>query len=298
MSKVVVLGTEGAGKTVFVTCLAKFLQQRELGIVLDPKDTDTQRYIERAWKRLQEADWPPATPPGQFCVLNWQLIFSGKQPLDFSLIDPPGHDIRRLFSENGDLANLPPDLQPLAEQVATADFVILLANLADFLGDPDDDRRLVSEMALKFVLEHIAARERYWDPPVNVALVFTQADQFPDELMGARAPLSVVRKHLPLVFQSPAFQSMVADDVFAIAAVNKTRLIISSDDQARRVPEAGFASEGFELLMNWIHRETDAIAEHYQKIWKRRQRGELLEGAGWTALVLVLGYFFLRVLFR
>jgi hypothetical protein len=277
--------------------LAKFLQQRDLGIVLDPKDTDTQRYIERAWKRLQEADWPPATPPGQCCVLNWQLIFAGKQPLDFSLIDPPGHDIRRLFSENGDLANLPPDLQPLAEQVATADFVILLANLVDFLGDPDDDRRLVSEMAIKFVLEHVAARQRYVDPPINVALVFTQADQFPDELMGASAPLSVVRKHLPLVFQSPAFQTLVATNVFAVAAVNKTRLIISPDDQARRVPEAGFASEGFELLMNWIHRKTDAIAEHYQGLSQQRRWGELLEGAGWTAVVLVLGYYALRALF-
>lgn len=287
MSKVVILGTEGAGKTVFVTCLAKYLQQRDCGIILDPKDTDTQRYIERAWKRLQEADWPPATPPGQFCVLNWQLIFTGKQPLDFSLIDPPGHDIRRLFSENGDLANLPPDLQPLAEQVATADFVILLANLADFLGDPDDDRRLVSEMALKFVLEHIAARKRDLNPLGNVALVFTQADQFPDQLTGGHATRSVVRRHLPLVFQSPAFQSMVANNVFAVAAINKTRLIISPDDQACRVPEAGFASEGFGRILNWIDRRTHAIAEHQE----RQKDRDLWRVIGRIVLVLLVGYF-------
>ena len=135
MSKVVVLGTEGAGKTVFVTCFAKFLQHHDLGVVLDPQDTDTQRYVEREWKRLQNGDWPPATPPGQFCVLNWRLIFSGKPPLDFSLIDPPGHDIRRLFAESGQLTDLPPDLEPLASQVSMAEFVIVLANLADFLGD-------------------------------------------------------------------------------------------------------------------------------------------------------------------
>ena len=293
MSKVVVLGTEGAGKTVFVTCLAKFLHQREreLGIVLDPKDTDTMRYIERAWKRLQEADWPPATPPGQFCVLNWQLTFSGKPLLDFSLIDPPGHDIRRLFSENGDLANLPPDLQPLAEQVATADFVILLANLADFLGDPDDDRRLVSEMAIKFVLEHIAARDA--DPRVNVALVFTQADLFSDELMGASAPRSVVRKHLPLVHQSPAFQTLVANNIFAVSAVDKTRLIISSNDDARRVPDASFTSEGFELILNWLRHCLDAR----ERFWKDAETREKNREFWWTvfwAMVVFVGLFFLH----
>ena len=292
MSKVVVLGTEGAGKTVFVTCLAKFLQQQpDLGVVLDPQDTDTQRYIERAWKRLQNGDWPPATPPGQFCVLNWRLSFAGKQPLDFSLIDPPGHDIRRLFAENGQLTDLPPDLQPLAQQVASADFVIVLANLADFLGDPDDDRRLVSEMSIKFVLEHLAARE-YRE--VNVALAFTQADQFQDKLTGARAPLAVVRKYLPLVFQSPAFQSLVADNVFAVAAVNKTRLIIASDDQARRVPDANFASEGFELLINWIHRRTDAIEEQWQGALQRGRKKELLENAFWVVLYIVVGFFLFR----
>ncbi len=38
-----------------------------------------------------------------------------------------------------------------------------------------------------------------------------------------------LQEHLPLVFQSPAFQSMVAANAFAVAAVNKTRLIVSPE---------------------------------------------------------------------
>jgi len=250
MKQIAVLGTEGAGKTVFVTCLAKKLQGKSAAGILEPTDLETQRYVERAWQQLLSGDWPPATTPGQIPVLNWKLRFGQGAAMPFQVVDPPGHDLRRLFAQDGRLEKIPGNLQSLAQTVSDASIILLLVNLGDLVGEGDGERRLVTELVIKFVLDSLLRRsDRH---PPDVALVLTQCDLFPQEVVSPRSPRAAVEKYLPLVAQSEAFHALVAGRIFPVAAINKTQVVVDDDGRARRVPDRRFQTVGFAPLIEWM----------------------------------------------
>ena len=252
MPSVAVVGTEGAGKTVFLTCLIKHAQQSGQGISFDPQSAQAQLYIDRVWRRLRDQDWPPSTTAGQLPIFEWTLNLPGLASLPLRLIDPPGHDLRRIFSADANLAEIPPELQQLAATVASSNIVILLINLGDFLGTPEGDRRRMSELAIKFVLDAMARRQ----PAPRVALVFTQADRFPADLKPfVDDPWSVLKQHLPLVYQSVIHHPYYMSGgirAFIVSAVNKTRFTVDENGVARHFPAPDFQSEGFDGLLQWL----------------------------------------------
>lgn len=249
---IAIVGTEGAGKTVFVASLIKHVQQSGQGITFDPQSAQAQLYVDRVWRKLQDQDWPPSTPAGQLPIFEWTLNLPGLAPLPFRLIDPPGHDLRRIFSADANLAEIPSELQLLASTVASSGIVILLVNLADFLGTPDGDRRRMSELAIKFVLDSLVRRQ----PTPRVALVFTQADRFPADLKPfVDDPWSVLKQHLPLVYQSVIHHPYYMSGgirAFIVSAVNKTRFTVDENGVARHFPAPDFQSEGLDSLLQWL----------------------------------------------
>lgn len=258
MPSIVIVGTAGAGKTVFVTCLAKCVQQGDKGVILDPQNSQTQCYVEEVWSTLQGGDWPPNTPPGLLPTLDWHLILPNCAPLDVRLFDPPGHDIRQLMAKGATLTEIPAQLVPLASSILTADIVILLVNLADVLGAPNDPLRIVSELVIKFVLDVIDRR----DVPKRAALVFTQADQYPELLRANVALASVAQKHLPLVHQTLGARPWC--QLFAVAAVAHTRATVDANGIARRFPVPGFQSQGFDPLLSWIKSRAKELHDREQ----------------------------------
>ena len=281
---IAVMGTEGAGKTVFMACLIKHAQQAGQGVTFDPQSAEAQLYVDTVWRRLRDQDWPPSTPAGQIPVFEWTLNLPGVTALPFRLIDPPGHDLRRIFSADANLASSPPDLQELASTVATSDIVILLVNLADFLGTPEGDRRRMSELAIKFVLDAMVRRQ----PTPRVALVFTQADRFPADLKPfANDPWSVLKQHLPLVYQSVIHHPYYMSGgirAFIVSAVSKTRFTVDENGVARHFPAPDFQSEGFDSLLQWLQWAAQPPRWDWEKIkpWVN---------AIWISLVIL---FFLR----
>ncbi len=251
MPSIAVLGTEGTGKTVFAACLVKHVQRAGNGAAFDPQSAVTQKYVEGVWRTLRGGDWPPATPAGQLSVLEWILHLPELPPLPFRLIDPPGHDIRRLFSDNAHLAEVPSGLQALAHAVHSADLILVLVNLADFLGDPDPNRRVGSELVVKFLLDQLARRPA----PPRVALVFTQADRFPDVFRGEADAGAIVAAHLPLVYQAvlhnPFYMSGGLQP-FVVASVGQTTIVVDQNGKARPVPAPKFRSDGLDAVLDWI----------------------------------------------
>ena len=91
---IIIIGPEGAGKTVFVTMLDNYLiNHKKLGLVFRAQDIYTKQYVANELRRLQTGDWPASTPGGRIISLNWKLLY--KNEISYvSLIDPSGQDIR------------------------------------------------------------------------------------------------------------------------------------------------------------------------------------------------------------
>jgi len=69
-NKISIIGTNGVGKTVFVTVWSKSLEKREKGKPFIVPTPLTYAYIERNWlQRLKKGLWPESTPQTEFVEL-------------------------------------------------------------------------------------------------------------------------------------------------------------------------------------------------------------------------------------
>lgn len=251
--RIAVIGTEGSGKTVLVATLAKrFSVTSKDGFFLSPIDNTTHRYVERMWLILNQGDWPPSTPAGQVIELKWRLLCNGSVPFECQvrLIDCAGQDLRRIFADDDSVEvdpAAPRHLRELAEYLHSAEIVICLVNLKDFLGEGDPERRLDNEVVLMSALRRLSATR---DRNCRLYLLFTQIDQY----RGFRAEYGgwpgVVKKFLPYVHGEHVARELV--QVGAVAAVNDTQVSRDLDGTPRRVPRPGFESKGLDDLIRNI----------------------------------------------
>ena len=257
---IAVIGMEGAGKTVLVTTLAKRLSTIDArGVFLNPQGVKTLKYVEHVWNILQSGDWPPSTTPGEKFELSWKLEIVGVLECDLRLVDVAGQDLRQLFGDEqiSSAGSLSGHLQSLAEYCRSADIVLFLLNLRDFIGEGDADRRAADEAAIKSAMDYLRADGR----PRRVCLVLTQEDQY-RELAREHGGWRELLKHcVPYVFGAHiAVKNMIA---FPVAAVAETTVVIDDHGIARRVPKPGFTSAALEKLVKWL---TDQVREVYQEL--------------------------------
>jgi GTPase SAR1 family protein len=167
------IGTEGSGKTVLLTVLAKRLSQFHNGIFLNPVGTKPAKYIEDCWNKLQSKDWLPSTSPGALFDLCWTLkIRERKCPL--RLIDSAGQDLLKLFHDEGYADPTLSETDKLfIAYLQKSTILLLLINLRDFLDEPDLNQKFHKQMTLKNVLETLETQPI----PKKIAIVFTQYDQ-------------------------------------------------------------------------------------------------------------------------
>lgn len=269
MPNIAVVGTDGSGKTVFITTLAKrFSTDNALGAFMDPRTRRTVLYVEQAWETLSNSEWPASTSPGELFDLRWQIKW-GWLAGDIRLVDCAGHDLRLLFAgadEQTPVENLPSHLKELREYCLSAHILLLMINLKDFMGESNVERRVANEWALKYLLDSWTCRTRG-----RCALVFSQVDQYKAEVHREGGWKAVVKRYLPNVYGAHLGNGNIA--VMAVASVNETT--VTSD--GHRVPARGFSSHGLEAMVTWIGQQIRSVVEEEQQREAEEQRQSAIQ---------------------
>lgn len=258
MTTIALVGTESSGKTVLVAALARQYHTADARFFLEPKNAATLKYTTNILQLLDDSDWPPATAPGTTTELSWTVHdHSAGTKHDLRLLDPSGADVRALFGVDrpGTTDDLPAPVRHLADFGKSADSVLLLANLGDFVGEGDGQRRAENEWVLKHAMSSLGSSGK----ARRFGLVFTQVDLYQGERLRHRSWSDVARERLPMVHGAYLAPGKVP--IFEVESVGKTRVFVDESGWPRRVPEHGFTSEGLDALMDWILRKKGLLAK-------------------------------------
>ena len=247
MPTIAVVGTEGSGKTVLLTTLAKRFSDGTGGIIISPQNRATNKFVEEVWTTLNSKEWPPTTPPGDLIQLHWKVEVGKGQVGHMTVNDCAGQDLRYLFAEEGVTdPTLGPKIRALVESVQKADVVLFVVNLRDFVAENDRERLTDNQWFLQHAMEFIKRSGAH----KQFCLVFTQADQYPTYLKQHGSWKEVARSRLPQVFGAYLKQGRV--EVIGVSAVRETVIVDDPIAGARRVPKPQFTSEGIDALGQWI----------------------------------------------
>lgn len=267
--KIAVIGTEGSGKTVFTVVLAhRFGLKTSTPIRLDPTSRKTQKFVRESFDLLNGTHGPPqwlgSTDPGTLFELEWNLYVGDARQFTLRLIDAAGQDFRLLF---GEAAALQADTlnvvhRRLVEYAEDADILIVTVNLADFVGEPDADRRESSEWTLKFALDYLMNHGRQ---PKRVLLLFTQKDRYSRYNLLLGDWVKVAETYLPI--REGGFS------VGAVAAVAET--ILDPSGESGPIPKPGFVSSGLTETLTWIFEQAQDVAEGHAQGLAEERRSEL-----------------------
>ena len=266
---IAVIGTEGSGKTVLITTLAKRLSVIDSrGIFFNPKDSKTLKYVEKVWSTLQSEKWPPSTPPGDLFSLAWKLEIVGEFECDLRLVDTAGQDLRILFGDDQiySLESLPSHLQDLARYCRESDIILFPINLKDYLGQDKSEQRTANEAAMKAAMDYLESKVG----SRKVCLVFTQSDLYQDYADKLGGWSNVAAEAFPYIYGAHVHGRKV--EIIPVSAVAKTKVVVDKDGTPRRVPVEGFQSEGLDNLVNWLI----AQVKKTKKEEERNERGEKL----------------------
>lgn len=246
---IAVIGTEGSGKTVLITTLAKRLSVIDSrGIFFNPKDSKTLKYVEKVWSTLQSEKWPPSTPPGDLFSLAWKLEIVGQFECDLRLVDTAGQDLRILFGDDQiySLESLPSHLQDLARYCRESDIILFPINLKDYLGQDKSEQRTANEAAMKAAMDYLESKVG----SRKVCLVFTQSDLYQDYADKLGGWSNVAAEAFPYIYGAHVHGRKV--EIIPVSAVANTKVVVDKDGTPRRVPVKGFQSEGLDNLENWL----------------------------------------------
>lgn len=246
MPNIAIIGTNGAGKTVFITILARHLNERPVDdFVLDP-EPKTFKYIEKNWRALNHWEWPGHTTAGNPVDLRWKFTLSmshGPVSGEMQVIDAPGHDIRSIFADDNVTAldAMPAAQKSLAEYCRDADVAVFVADLNDYIPKPDGEE-VEDETILKSAMDFLRKHSKKY------CLILTKEDLFRDFIAQEGGLESVAAKYLKSVYRSHLKSGIPC---FPISCVNKTETLVDGES-IRTVPTPGFGSDGLEPFVEWL----------------------------------------------
>lgn len=252
---IAIIGTEGSGKTVLITALARALDGFSSGgAFLDPQGAATIRYVAQALNTLMSGEWPKSTAPGELFNLRWKLRVDGEPDCAVRLVDAAGQDLRQLFGDERiqQPEELKGSLRTLAAYCRSADIVLFLINLKDFDGQPDPLKRTDNELAIKLAMDYLCVDDR----PRRFCLIFTQADLYSEaaQVRGGWTALAV--EMIPIIsgayLRPSGTPASRVVPVFPVSAVNRTRIEVDEKGIPRRVPHPPFGSDGLEPVVAWL----------------------------------------------
>jgi hypothetical protein len=265
MKHIAIIGTEGSGKTVLLTVLAKRFGTYEPNRIFMNPTGKTLRVVETNWNRLNKGQWPKSNIAGaKFIDLQWSCKTPSGEEFDLRAIDCAGQDLRRLFDEN------PPEaLAPLAEYVLSAQVVLFLINPSDFIGEADEVQVIENYAAIKDAMDQLQQEGRC------CALVFTQEDLHQNLVQEHGDWRNVAKDIVPAVHGG----NLTADvAVFSVSAVSDTEVANTPDGHAMRVPKLNFQSTGLDQVMDWIVASASQVPEFKGNASSAESVGELRLG--------------------
>lgn len=277
---IAIVGLAGSGKTVLTVVLAKRLgKDNSTGILLEPNDPPTHKFVETCWDRLQNGQWPESTAQGELNELNWTLRTGSGTECQVRLADLPGQDLQRLF-EYGEINRLESleatDLRAVGEYCRDACIVIVLVNLKDFMGESDTERRAGNEGAIKAVVDY------YLKPNRRVFIAINQADLYEHAEKEAGGWEQLLKREAFWIYQ---FVQRGCDWDY-VSAVWDTepddRVSEFSDERIpRRIPKRGFRSVNLrERLAGWLGAQAEQfVEEERNKAWQNDTGDEANYGA-------------------
>lgn len=243
--RIAIVGTRGAGKTVFVTVLAKFLSQPRNGVQLIPTSHVVSEYVNLNYARLQRGDWIPSTNEEQ--ELNWRFVAPNKEEQELSLIDIQGEVFQGLFAKREYLNDQVSERdKKLVNHLLGSSTVLMLINLQDFIDRSYDDDNVRRKGLREFALvEFLDALKKSKDK--NVAIAFTAYSQYRSYIKQEYTNVNnFLQSELPALYYGhinngdpiPGFlTSSVADVV---------------ESERGLFPKPGFTHRGLERVISWI----------------------------------------------
>jgi GTPase SAR1 family protein len=300
--QIAIVGTEGSGKTILASVLAKRMSSNTENIFLHPRDWQTAEYVEKVWTSLNSGEWWKSTEAGCAFELQWTFHI-GRLALPMKLIDSAGQDLRELFSKDTyKKENLTGIHRELLDYIQTASVIILVVNLLHFRGEPDAIKRKQNEFVLKEVIDMFATDAKSQD----IAVVFTAWDLYYADITKNYGNFTkYLQKELPLLYNAMRLGQQSGDLIscFPVAAVMDTEL-----KNNIRVPKSNFRSGGLDTVSNWLinivqrehHKEhTKKQAKDYEI--KMQQLNQWLIPAiggvvvGMSAFLISSGNFFIAI---
>lgn len=246
LPQIAIVGTEGSGKTILASVLAKRMSSNTDGIFWHPRGWETAEYVERVWNTLNNGEWWKSTEAGQMFEMQWTLHI-GPSEVQVKLIDSAGQDLRELFSKDTyKKKNLSGIQRELLDYIQTAPVVILVVNLLHFRGEPDGLKRKQNEFVLKEIVDMFASDKKHQD----IAVVFTAWDLYYADITKNYGNFTTyLQKELPQLYNAMQLGYQSGDSIhwFPIAAVMDTEL-----KNNIRVPKPNFRSGGLDTLNNWL----------------------------------------------
>lgn len=315
MAKICIVGTEGAGKTVFLSVFAMRYQDANTGHPwMDFKNRETARYVAGVWGTLANQEWPPSTPPGDFPKLEWGLHTAGEtdhEEHNITVLDAPGQDIRAIFDSDPDSLNA--NQRELQRRLDEADVLLLLVNLAEAIRATDPLQQANVQIPIKLMLDSVLARKS-----ARVAILLSQHDQlrpYFDSINVPRDdPMQALRACLPTVY-GVAAKTGERLRVFFIAAVAETEPFVDEQGKTWSRPTVDFRSEGLNEVMTWLvaaargvrgdeqraetirnEAEISSYKEELRRLKETRTKFRALVGAIAFAVLVVIGIFLIESL--
>lgn len=243
--KLVMIGPEGAGKTVFLAMLSRYIEAHAQDLVLKPSDFASSDYIAAALAALDRGDWPKSNPMGELRLLKWQFG-KGKTLHDLEMLDSAGQDLRKIL-KSADEGNVDNDSRALIQHLDSADVLIFLLDLGGFVGTRDF--RVQNENAW---LLNAFLSNQVWSRMKRI-VVASKADLFMpmlDEVDGnVKIALQKVLADIPNVKQAIAANDEVP--YLAISSI-KTTTKVGVDGKPRRIPVNPIQCGDFEPVVEQL----------------------------------------------
>ncbi len=275
MAKICIVGTEGAGKTIFLSVFAMRYQDANTEHPwMEFKNRETARYVAEVWGTLASQEWPPSTPPGDFTKLEWSLhtaVKTDQKEHNITVLDAPGQDIRAIFDSDPDSLNA--NQRELQRRLEEADILLVLVNLVEAIRATDPVQQANVQIPIKLMLDSVLARKN-----ARVAILLSQHDQlrpYFDSISVPRDdPMKALRACLPTVY-GVAARTGERLKVFFIASVAETEPFVDEQGKAWRRPRADFRSEGLNEVMLWLVTGAKGVRDDEQHAETTRKEAEI-----------------------
>lgn len=243
---VFVIGSEGAGKTVFVTMLSRFMVSRPKNLVFGPVDFESSNYVAKTMDLLERRRWPRSNPEGELTILKWKFGRKGKKLHQISLFDYSGQDMRKalLADDTEKLQGRPKELRKEIDNSAVLVYLLDMGGLVGgaSLTDANENAWLLCAFMTRPAW---CKKERL--------LVVTKADLYAGMISEAGGDLrKMIADHWPAVYNPDEFLSQQEKvEVLALTSVHVTTTL-DGEGSPVRVPRFPLESDGFPELVEQL----------------------------------------------